>query len=859
MPDLPGACGAGVFPERRTSGRESRKRPTRDRRERRGHEIGNDKSPPATSEPVQLTQSPTKESDMGVDEHGAKKKKERTNEPDACLPNFTLGAFEEGSSDAVAYELANTKLWEPLASLRALLAITPSPLARRVPPQRVMSSAKHSGHVGAFRERCKWQISSGCHPSAVLVLVNPVWEDILSFIVVRPPPSKSNHPLNLQVQLVPPKNREVHRSSSGRGSGDSSAAPEDDASEVQLTRTSSNRSDVSMYSSYSSTSISSVASSSTTSSGRRMIIPLYNLQAHNVLTNVIVDAGTDAKVAKFQKRGLEVIGLAVLEPVEVWGEGGNPAPFAAGNSPGAPSASLPDEHAPRASVDLSYSHLTTEPPHTPTSSVLSVTSDGMSDHPHTPGPVTPTPSSAVPTTPRNTPGAKKFFGKLFKRRGDSPQPSPTFPPSPLPPISAQPPSPAQPTTPLASADGHPSRRSSLLGNALSVPGHSASVSGSEAPVPGARESVILQPPVLGIQPSLSSPSFPPRGRPTKYVWVVRKWLKGTPESLLSGVKGKFNEARGTAPHASAVESLVEVRFEWTRGKSGRKHRSRRDTADEGADRTRSKRHSLALSSAAQSQTSLHQQPPQVHVSDPPQSKKRVASASAAEVRPRASIDSRRSTSPHATVSTTTSSDDHHKHSPSTTEDPGDESDPEDSETPWTCTLVVRRLSPSRLPPPGSPLPHAGASAGVAGSSTVRVKVAGVVPTPHHPKVVALLKVPFPLPDVEIERMNVRKRIITPAGVARPATSSGDHADAGHGSSNSANGKHTGSGMKNLFSGGKDHLGGGSGASAYPDGLILTAEEIKDIVSSTGLWLVVREGFGGVGRVSRRGDGWRLRG
>ncbi len=31
-----------------------------------------------------------------------------------------------------------------------------------------------------------------------------------------------------------------------------------------------------------------------------MIIPLYNLQAHNVLTNVIVDAGTDAKIAKFQ-------------------------------------------------------------------------------------------------------------------------------------------------------------------------------------------------------------------------------------------------------------------------------------------------------------------------------------------------------------------------------------------------------------------------------------------------------------------------------------------------------------------------------------------------------------------------------
>ena len=37
------------------------------------------------------------------------------------------------------------------------------------------------------------------------------------------------------------------------------------------------------------------------------------------MTNVIVDAGIDAKVAKFMKRGLEVIRLAVLEPVELCG------------------------------------------------------------------------------------------------------------------------------------------------------------------------------------------------------------------------------------------------------------------------------------------------------------------------------------------------------------------------------------------------------------------------------------------------------------------------------------------------------------------------------------------------------------
>jgi hypothetical protein len=45
----------------------------------------------------------------------------------------------------------------------------------------------------------------------------------------------------------------------------------------------------------------------------------YNLQAHDVMTNVIVDAGTDVKVANFQKHGLEIVGLATLEHIEASG------------------------------------------------------------------------------------------------------------------------------------------------------------------------------------------------------------------------------------------------------------------------------------------------------------------------------------------------------------------------------------------------------------------------------------------------------------------------------------------------------------------------------------------------------------
>ena len=52
---------------------------------------------------------------------------------------------------------------------------------------------------------------------------------------------------------------------------------------------------------------------------------------------------------------------------------------------------------------------------------------------------------------------------------------------------------------------------------------------------------------------------------------------------------------------------------------------------------------------------------------------------------------------------------------------------------------------------------------------------------------------------------------------------------------------------------------GGGWKSRDTGLVLTAEEIKDVVASTALWLVVREAMGGVGKDKRKGDGWKLRG
>ncbi|KLO07039.1 hypothetical protein SCHPADRAFT_909857 [Schizopora paradoxa] len=185
-------------------------------------------------------------------------------------------------------------------------------------------------------------------------------------------------------------------------------------------------------------------------------------------------------------------------------------------------------------------------------------------------------------------------------------------------------------------------------------------------------------------------------------------------------------------------------------------------------------------------------------------------------------------------------------------DDGEESDPEDSETPWSCVLVITSANSeyddhnndprhSRIsskepnyhvpqsdglvidratPMPKLPHRYSDGSTGSALKSSgalLRLKLGTLAPAPHHPKVVAQLKVPFPLPDVDVNRATPIKRIVQPSGAISRAPE-----------------------IDNM------------------EGLFLTAEEIKDILCSTAFWVVVREGFGGVGKVNRKGDGWRIR-
>lgn len=613
----------------------------------------------------------------------------------------------------------------------------------------------------------------------------PVFIIFQTFIVVRPPPAKSNHPLNLQVQLVPPTLRNPRQSLD---------EPDSASTTTSLTRTFSTRSDTSSYGS--TASFSSTGSASSVS-GRRAIIPLYNLHAHNVMTNTIVDAGTDAKIARFQKRGIELIDLAVLEPVEVWGETGRGK---------ASRPSSPDF------FQNAYSSATSLQPNSPYQSPSQL----------------PSALPAVPPAKRNN-----IFGKLFKKSGkDATPPSPlgfAFPASPTSTQSALDPGGASSMTPTqARSRGHARNLSATLSPSTITdklknrsPSPNPAAGGLGVPVVDDNASThsssnadhttsddkdkVLRPPVLGIQPTLSFCSTSSTGatsgfvqqstlsktaRALMYVWFVRKWLKRKDRNSFMGnitdeeaTNGIFGKMRGSTKQASllasgGVSEGVEVRFEWRRlgGKSkarrGRLGRRRSRVSLPGVDgdedenterertRERDNKQSHRLSVISQQSVSTNMS---VSEEGSPRREKNLNEPRTPGRSKTRERERRMSRNGDQDVEG---------------EDPGEDSEPEDSETPWVCTLKIRKSGSGTTPgmslrsraqqgfylQANSGAPHtidgqeeSGLLHPSAQRQILRVKVGTLSPTPHHPKVVAMLRVPFPLPDVEVEQMEMKKR------------------------------------------------------------------------------------------------------
>ncbi|QRV85520.1 hypothetical protein RhiJN_13538 [Ceratobasidium sp. AG-Ba] len=667
-----------------------------------------------------------------------------------------------------------------------------------------------------------------------------------TFVVVRPPPSVSNHPLNLQLQLIPPKIEPQHQarsaststtgssSSAGGGYGgvggvpnvppvsaglqsrkEAAAAKADSPTdENELTRVRTNRSDLSQFyssigSSASVQSFSTMASTGTTTGSSRRIIPLYNLSAHNVLQNTVQDAGTDATVSRFRKRGIDIVGLGVLEPIEVWGNAplGGPGGYTADD--GVSDAGHTDDHhsnshsPPKPISQLHSREGSAYVPHSRDTSLFAHSREGSGG----------AGDDNVPTTPKET-GTKKLFGKLFKKKDHS---TPNTPVAGTPAALLSPP-------PTRSSAGR-ERPTSVYSNlSPSTPATPTTPSTLVPPSSSGSSSTYLQAPVLGTQASLRSDVYPPTGRAGAYVWVLRKWTKG------GGMFSNLASGGGL----DMTRAGVEVRFEWVRGR-----KRRRDA--QAQDPSRTVGTGRRIRGAGSRPVSVIDRPVSVAslggaegydfstaaseslaVPGPIGGRAPSIIASECSASPRRSIESkprsRRGSSPakrsaRAASPTKKGTIGRNDSGSSRERDEEEEdSDPEDSETPWSCTL---RVLPLDLPPPPSldETPNDPAL-----PTGLKLRLAHLVPAPHHPKVIGQFKMPFPLPDVSVSRMELVPRA--------PGDSFG-------------------------LSGG-DRQGIGRGE------MVMTAEEIKDVVSTTGLWLMVREGYGGLGGKKRKGDGWKIR-
>lgn len=622
-------------------------------------------------------------------------------------------------------------------------------------------------------------------------------------VIVRPPPSKQVNPLNLQIQLVIPQsqtNAATSRSSldssrddtsvisASLSTGSNGIAPSISSNLTALTPTKPSllRRSSSTHSARSSRSEASsggMSCSSSTTGASRRVTPLYNLNFHSITATTVTDAGTDDKVAKFGKRGVEIDGFGQLEPHELI-RGINDLVSLQERR----RSSLKDSLALHAQSQKSGSNLNL----TDAMSEVSRTRSRQNGSPLLPpprasidlgAPVQLRPNEEPPTSfDAMSPEAKnpteggllggKFLSK-FKRFSINPASSTTN------------------TSVRNSTFGSPSRTATAASESSNVASvfskvTSAAVSkiresgGGTNPMAGlsdeqseiksAKESMVS----MGAQPNginIDTPQLIVGGglrgdyrRTEGYYWTVRKWnRRNAQEDVEEGEAQSWHKEAGNNPILNSVWKRfnivnrmggqemhppcrdVPVRFEWTRSTDHRKSSavsSGHGKASTDGNGVKSRLGNMPRSSFSRPSTDVKNG----DALKPPKSTSRPSSVYSNMSASRRSVDAGSQAGSHI----------------GSVED-GEMSDPEDSETVWACHLVL--------------------------GPTTRIPIGSLTPTPHHPKLVGQLTIPFPLPDLSQSGLGT-------------------------------------------------------------DGAGLTREELKDIISVTCLFVVIREGFGGLVKKKR---------
>lgn len=551
------------------------------------------------------------------------------------------------------------------------------------------------------------------------------------------------------------------------------------------------------------------------------------------MTTTVTDAGTDSKIAKvkhkrffgppmsdiaslaqFHKRSVDIVGLGTLEATEVWSKSRDDINKRARKSQ---SIYASDKIA-VAPLVAGERQSTDTVENAQVSSTIRQSRENAGDT----SPREANLKSPQPPFDRT----KKLFGKLFKRE-DGPTNTSVPPPSP-------------------SKQGFQAIAEHLMAP-LSPQGtrNSSAQSGHVTVLP----TIQYGQPTLGMSPLITNiPSAFPHQRPQVYTWTIKRWAP----SELTMVNEWTSKLAPliSADTAAATAARGEVVFEWRKAVSKSTAVSRTTTRTSAIQdspsaasekRGSSSTRALQLPQGSSRPGSLagsrrgsyfdseaHLQPSTASASrssSPGMLRKKSSAGESAisTLSSKVSFDDRAMTrelseaSGKATIRDRATSPVPTSSSfgiPSAYDD-GQDSDPEDSETPWICRVYVP------------------------GARTVdtdgEIKAVGTLyPAPHHPRIVASIKIPVEIGQVAtgigalispVTSTHTSTDLSMPLPAIRPARNS----------LSSPSMTASGQVQQQLT----DHV-------LKQEEIIITEENIKDVVSVTAMWLVSRE-FGALGK------------